>query len=245
MNIQEYISSGIVESYVLGLASDEERHEFEKLCAEYPELSQARTQFELAIEKQSMDNAISPPRELKTALFSRLGLDKKIQLAPVRKMQSGPGWLKYAVAASVILLAASLYWNYTLRNQNSRLENELSSVRQDAKMIQDNPALKMARLDGMPISPASFATVYWDTTTTDVYLMINNLPQPASHEQYQLWALLNGEPVDMGVLQITEKPLQLYRMKNVKQAEAFAITLEKKGGNPKPTMDKLYVMGKL
>ena len=52
MNIQEYISSGIVESYVLGLASPEERVEFEGLCVQYPELVAARTEFELALEKQ-------------------------------------------------------------------------------------------------------------------------------------------------------------------------------------------------
>ncbi|HSS98730.1 MAG TPA: hypothetical protein VLK33_16965 [Terriglobales bacterium] len=48
MNIKEYISSGIIESYVLGLASSEEVAEFEKLCTEYPELVAARTSFEIA-----------------------------------------------------------------------------------------------------------------------------------------------------------------------------------------------------
>jgi len=53
VNIQEYISSGIIESYVLGLASAEERNEFDKMCELYPELREARTNFELSIEKQA------------------------------------------------------------------------------------------------------------------------------------------------------------------------------------------------
>jgi hypothetical protein len=53
VNIQEYISSGIIESYVLGLASDEERREFEQTCAQYPEVLAARIEFELAMEKAS------------------------------------------------------------------------------------------------------------------------------------------------------------------------------------------------
>ena len=60
MNIQDYISSGIIESYVLGLASQEERSEFERLAAQYPELLEARIAFEKTLEKQAMDNAIAP-----------------------------------------------------------------------------------------------------------------------------------------------------------------------------------------
>ena len=59
MNIQEYISSGIIESYVLGLASPEERTEFEQICAQYPELAEARNNFELALEEQAGKNAIT------------------------------------------------------------------------------------------------------------------------------------------------------------------------------------------
>ena len=50
MNTQEYISSGIVESYVLGLASEEERREFEKMCNQHPEVLAARNAFEIALE---------------------------------------------------------------------------------------------------------------------------------------------------------------------------------------------------
>ena len=61
MNVQEYISSGIVESYVLGLASDEERKEFEQMCVQYPDVLAARNGFELVLEKKAMENAIIPP----------------------------------------------------------------------------------------------------------------------------------------------------------------------------------------
>ena len=53
MNVQDYISSGIVESYVLGLASPEEQSEFERMCREYPEVLQARVDFELAMVQQA------------------------------------------------------------------------------------------------------------------------------------------------------------------------------------------------
>lgn len=58
MNIQEYISSGIIESYVLGLASAEERTDVQRMCEQYPEVLQVRITFEIAMEQQAMETAI-------------------------------------------------------------------------------------------------------------------------------------------------------------------------------------------
>jgi len=65
VNVQEYISSGIVESYVLGLASQEEQREFEQNCAQYPEILEARIAFETSLEQQAMNNAVIPPPAFK------------------------------------------------------------------------------------------------------------------------------------------------------------------------------------
>ncbi|MBL7729681.1 MAG: anti-sigma factor [Chitinophagaceae bacterium] len=258
MNTQEYISSGIVESYVLGLLSEEERKEFEQVCSQHPEVQEARTAFELSLEKQAMENAIAPPAQLRNKIFSAISsdtaapADKTVQPreTPVKKMTN---WWKYAAAASVLLLAGSIYWNIDLSKKNKVLEGnynntvaELGDLKKDLSILQQNPGVKMAAMNGQPVSPASFTTVYWDTTSQDVYLMINNLPKPASDQQYQLWAFLNGQPVDMGLIEITEKPLQLYRLKKAQQAEAFAITLEKRNrGDISKPGGQVYVLGKL
>jgi len=34
------------------------------------------------------------------------------------------------------------------------------------------------------------------------------------------------------------------KMKNIPRAQAFAVTLEKRGGSAAPTMDQMYMMGK-
>ena len=87
-------------------------------------------------------------------------------------------WLKYAVAACVLLLAGSLYWNITLYNRNKQLKNnynntvaKLDDIEKEIRMIRQNPNVKMAAMKGMDESPSSFATVYWDTTSKDVYLV--------------------------------------------------------------------------
>ncbi|WP_276502999.1 anti-sigma factor [Terrimonas pollutisoli] len=260
MNVQEYISSGIVESFVLGLASAEEQAEFESMCRQYPEVLRARNEFELVLEQQAMQNAVTPPAGMKQRVMdAALYRDEAKVIAMPSATKTN--WLKYAAAACAILLAGSLFWNISQYNRNKKLQASYDEVVKDydstairlgeledeIAMISLNPNVKMAAMKGMEASPASFATVYWDTTSKDVYLVVNNLPKPASDKQYQLWALLDGKPIDVGMIDndsfIGERKL-LLRMKNVAGAQAFAITLEKKGGNPTP-QGSMYVMGNL
>jgi anti-sigma-K factor RskA len=262
VNVQDYISSGIVESYVLGLASPEEQAEFERMCKQHPEVLQARIDFELAMEEQAMQNAVVPPPALKQQIMDA-AMPAEAKIIPINTGRSvvETNWLKYAAAACVVLLAGSLYWNISQYNRNRKLQasyNEvakdydstafrLSEIEDEIAMITLNPNVKMAAMKGLEPSPASFATVYWDTTSKDVYLLVNNLPKPASDKQYQLWALFDGKPIDVGMIDndaFTGEKKLLLQMKNVRGAQAFAITLEEKGGSPTPK-GPMYTLGNL
>ena len=253
MNTQDYISSGIIESYVLGLASDEERAEFESMCSLHPEVLQARTAFELSLEKQAFQHSVTPSADVKTKILTAIGNSGKVvSMKDAQPPQIRPafGWLKFAAAACLFLLAGSMYMNIILSAKNKKLREsynntaeELSFIKKDLQTISGNPNIKMASMKGLDVSPRSYATVYWDTASHDVYLLTNNLPVPASDKQYQLWAIFNGQPVDLGVFDMKKERL-LIQAKNAQGAEAFAITLEEKGGSPTPK-GQMYVMGKL
>jgi anti-sigma-K factor RskA len=254
VNVQEYISSGIVESYVLGLASDKERSEFEQLCRQYPEVLKARTDFEQAFEQQAMQNAVAPDPDLKSKIWNEIKEEGKVIQLDTTAKAKRVSWAKYAAAAAVIFLGLSLYWNISLFNKNQELKKNydvasgrIKDLENDMQVLQQNPTIKMASLKGMDASPQSFATVYWDTASHDVYLLANNLPVPPGDKQYQLWALLDGQPIDLGMLDydIKQKKL-LVRMKNAQKAQAFAITLEKKDrGDVSKPQGAMYVMGNL
>ncbi|MDB5208013.1 MAG: anti-sigma factor [Flavisolibacter sp.] len=260
MNVKEYIQSGVVESYVLGVATEAERQEFEQLCATNPEIVEARNAFERSLEVQLMQDAIQPPAFLKEKIQLLIGSagsetyqPEIIEEAPVRRMNV---WKLVAAACFIALLGVG-YWAYTSNEKyndavarQSSIEKELqqkntqlAALEQDAGMMQ-KPGIKMAALKGTPNAPQALTTVFWDSTSKDVYLLVNNLPQAASDKQYQLWALLDGKPIDLGMLELQQNRL-LVKMKNVQNAQAFAITLEPKGGSPAPTMTAMYVSGEL
>ena len=88
------------------------------------------------------------------------------------------------------------------------------------------------------------ATVYWDKRSKDVYLHVNNMPAATTGKQYQLWALVDGTPVDAGVFDISSAN-PMIKMKNIPRAQGFAVTLEPTGGSIKPTPEQMYVLGLL
>lgn len=259
MNTQEYISSGVIESYVLGLASAEERAAHEELEVLHPEVRAAREAFELSLENHALTNAVTPPTAIKQKVWATIKPVLSMQTeAPVRRM----GMARYMSAAAIILLVGSTALNFYFYNQyrstSTKYDELIAGMQQMAKdnkvqqarldlyassfRMMNDSNMAVVALKGLPLSPLSKSTVYWDKQTKNVWLQVNNLPEPSTDQQYQLWAIVDGKPVDAGVFDVTD-PYAMVKLKNIPRAQAFAITLEKKGGSPVPHTDAMYVMG--
>ncbi|MFN3300095.1 MAG: anti-sigma factor domain-containing protein [Sediminibacterium sp.] len=275
MNTQEYIQSGIIESYVLGMASPAEAAELEQLCLQYPEIKQALTNFELALEANTLAKAVAPPPHLKQQIFTALqsefiseknkvvektqALVTPLNETPVVKMNQSS---RFLAAASIILLVISGGMNIyfyskfkettqqyqalvleknTLQANNQIMQTKSLDMYNSMQMMTD-PNMKKVSMPGIAGKEMNYATVFWDMKSKDVYILPNKLPQPASGKQYQLWAIVDGKPVDAGVL---SDCAGLCKMKNIPAASIFAITLEKSGGSETPTLSEMYVAGKV
>jgi len=250
VNIKEYIESGIIESYVMGLASGPERAEFERLCAEHPELVAARRKFEEKLESYAAENAVPPPPEVKVKVFKAI-----INMENSTSSRSS-GLLKFLAAASIVLLVAMAYLYFQTRQENRDLsgandrlrdkvtetDSLLKRIAGEQKAISDSNTL-VVNMVGTRSAPKSSANVYWDSTSSKVYLIVRNMPQLPSDQQYQLWALIDGKPADLGVFDANDQKVIL-QMKNTRKAQAFAITIEKKGGSSSPTLEKMQSLGK-
>jgi anti-sigma-K factor RskA len=270
VNAQEYILSGIVESYVLGLASPEENAEFERMCAAHPEVLAARSDFEFQLEEKLQQQSIEPPREMKSRIFSQIGMEKdeRAPRIPALKPALVPriGFARNVAAASVILLVGSVLLNFYLLSEykktiaqnkelltsqlqvagtNQALQTKLETYENDMTLMK-SPLMAIVKMPGVPASPApaSMATVYWNTASKDVYVLVNQLPKTDPDKQYQLWAIVDGKPVDAGVFD-AGRGASFVKLKTIPKAEAFAVTLEKRGGSVSPTMSAMYVMGKV
>ena len=259
MNVQEYIESGIIESYVMGLASEPERAEFERLCTQYPELVAARRKFEERLEGYASENAVPPPPEVKVKVLEKI-ITMQDQKEPARSSKDAIRPLllpRFVAAASVLLLIGMGYLYYQTKQENKdltdtndRLKTSLDTTRNilqrivsEQKDVVSNPNVTVVNMVGTQVAPKSSANIYWDSTSSNVYLVVKNMPKLPSDQQYQLWALIDNKPKDLGIFDATDQKVIL-KMKNTQKAQAFAITIEQKGGSPSPTLQKMQSIGK-
>jgi anti-sigma-K factor RskA len=273
LNIEEYISTGILELYALGQLSPGEVMEVEDIVAKYPRVKEELNAIESALEKYAFSVAKNPSPQVKAKILAQLERDDVSPVRDLPKAKGGPSSEKqmywpYLAAACVVIAVlfagtTFYYWQkwkktedqlIALQQESIEITSNYNKVKNDLGFELDNyknfvkvvrdPGTKRIELAGLPISPDSKVIVFWNSESNEVFVDPLKLPEPPTHQQYQLWALENGKPVDAGTISsINSGAIQ--KMKQIRVAQAFAITLEKKGGSSSPTMEKMYVMGKI
>jgi len=265
VDIQAYIQSGVIESYVLGVADAQDVAELQRLRFEYPEVEAAIAACEAWLASTASAGAVPVSDSVKEKLQHTL----QNEFAPAVDTTTATGQtsllkrmnrVRYFAAASIVLLVASatinvyLYQKYHQANKDYiALMNERNTVvadnglyqtklrqMQDRMQLMAAPGMLKVSMPGITGKEGNLVTLFWDTNTKDVYVLANKLPKAPAGKQYQLWALVDGKPVDAGML---GDCTDLCQLKPVLKAQAFAITLENTGGSPTPHLDQLYVMG--
>lgn len=275
MDIQSYISSGVIEAYVMGLATEEEIQILQCVQKHNAEVRQAVLDAELALEGLATQQAVPPPAHLKAAIWSALQEDVSEQKETETQVTSGnttafiPAtpevtanhnkqnfFRPLAIAASLLLLVSLSGLAYLMREQNEmktalaaaqkeQLGTKLAYNQLQQKWdMSSNPEMKTVMLKGVEKHPGMKAMVYVDNKTKQTYLSLENLPPAPKDKQYQLWAIVDGKPVDAGMYN-EQSGEMVQKMYIIEHAQAFAITLEKAGGSPTPTMEEMYVMGEI
>lgn len=149
MDIKDYIESGIIERYVMGLASTEQEAELMHLRRLYPILDVEIAATELRIESRYLEDAVMPPAELKNRIIHRIRWEESGEQRQQQQQryhngnthQNGhtyiniqPGWGRnitisiwwrcafIALSIMVMSLLASTWYFYTKTQQ---LENRL------------------------------------------------------------------------------------------------------------------------
>jgi anti-sigma-K factor RskA len=266
LELKDIISSGLLELYILGLSSEEENVQVQQWIKQYPEVAKEVGEIQDAMEQYAIGNAMEPDISIKQRILGKLNINPTQQkVVPVfsgndksAKVYRMSSFVRGAAAACFILLILSLIVNYTFYNKYKSAsadlqvaQNELAKQKEiaagmskDMDVVTDKNALPVV-LNGTPHAPDALAKIFWMKNTGDVYVDPTNLPQPAAGKQYQLWAIVDGKPVDGGMISTKKGMYKIQKMKSFGKAEAFAITLEKEGGSPTPTMTEMYVMAKI
>jgi anti-sigma-K factor RskA len=260
VNIKEYISSGILEAYVLGELPEQERASVEDQLEQHPELREELQRIEEAQEKFLMQAAVQPRAAVREKVLQVI--EKQNTGGKVIVMNSGVGFWRFAAAASITLALIASYFAYNYHAKWKNSETDLSNliaqnqrIAQDYNQVNDrlnkmetdlnvmdDPRFTRVVMTSTVKDSRSLASVYWNAESKEVYLRIQNMKTLARENQYQLWAIIDGKPVDAGVFD--GNVAGLLKMKEIgKGATTFAVTIEPRGGKPSPTMETMQVAG--
>lgn len=269
-DLKTYLESGILELYVLGDLSSEEVREVESTIAQYPEVRAEVEAIENALQAYALSNAIQPSDAVRAKILNSIENPVKAEatVVPMNLAKAPSSFYKYAFAASVALLLVSVILLINLNNrlneshtqlavlqsENQQFSNKVNFMNQELEnnkkfleIYQQPEQYKLVSLKGSPKAPTARMTVAFSPAKEEVMIDLSSLNMPSNDEQhqYQLWALVDGKPVDLGVFDSTDDHSGMKRMKSVKGAQAFAVTLEPKGGSVNPTMEQMMAIGNI
>lgn len=253
--MKQYIESGILESYLLGEVSEQERREVECLTRIYPELREELDLQAAVLEKVASTLARPVPAGHKESVMTAItGVDPETGDDETQPVRSGsPRYLQWVAAASVVL---AMFFGYRFLDQarkNDLVNTELEDKREEAARYQvalerdsvvmqhlADPNTRMINLAGTEKYADQQARVFWNAETRQTYVVMDDLTPAPAGLTYQLWAIVNGVPLDLGVY---DRGSRLLEPNLFEKADAFAITLETAGGNETPNLDELVVIG--
>lgn len=256
---EEILNSGTLEAHALAVNSEEEEQLISSLASKYPEVEMAIDESREILENLALNQSVSLPDNFKDKIRSQL-IFKEPYLLEDKNQTDFFSWKNVSIAASIAALfsfGTTIYMSQKAKTAETALQvalqqkellvSETNYIRDQKFEISQQLSFvlgsekKTIVMKGQAFSPQSQATVYW--SGKEVYLFANNFPKNEIGLQYQLWAIVDGKPVDAGVFDVNETQTGLIKLKSIQKAQTFAVTLEKLGGSKAPSLNKMMVLG--
>lgn len=272
MDSKEYISSGILESYILGLASPEEAGILECVMKNNAEVKAAFEEAQKTLEMFATAQTVTPPDDLKSKIWDKIQLEQKVvdekpivpinnvepkveiqQSEPEIRLDKNNSWKNYAVAASVLFLVSiggNLYW----MNSQKEIKNEiavLKSEKQSHNLAMQDLEQKLQVTSNPNMLKIVLAGVEKHPGSNAVVywdktskdVYLTSNSLPKAPEGMQYQLWAIADGKPVSAGMYSDEKDAKIALANIPNAQAFAITLEKEGGSAVPTMENMYVMG--
>jgi anti-sigma-K factor RskA len=239
MDIQSFLESGILESYVLDQCSPEERQQVEQMARDHAIVRTELEAIELAMSHYAQAHSIQAPE----------GLREKILQAATRPQAPGhaghasdgadqPASSNAGRIINILFAVISLAMGaYVLRaqQQSKVFEAQIADLktqlqvcndrsdknRQIAAFVRDRDTRSILLTDGQNLK----ITVFSNELRQETYLDMSGIFTPSKGLYFQFWAIVDGMPVSLGMIDL-QAPGGLQPFKYVANAQAYAISQE-------------------
>ena len=241
--------------YALGVLSTPEALEFDKALTRDQELQDFVGALQTDLQALALSvHFHSPPPELKEKVLSRIQAlhpPATVGLRPGPNLESGgfPYWLPWSLAACLaVLLIISTTQTQSLQQRAESLQPRIDQLRKERDDLQRQiaPLKNQEELSQVRITvlrslgesaPKSLAVSLWSMETGTGLFMAEDLTPLPGNQVYQLWLLdKQDNPISGGTFNVDEtgRVRFPFKLANPANPEKFAVTVEPKGGVPKP-----------
>lgn len=172
MDVQRYISSGIIESYVAGLVSEQEAKELQEAMLQYPGVKQAVDACQQDMERYVQMFSLQPPKVVKEKIFELINSDDlvgQVTAEDATEKSTSPAMKAYTVAsefpeeehtdgarswrwvaaAAIILLLISAGFNYKLYTDKSELDSKYQALQVEQSTLMAKNQVFQTKLSDM------------------------------------------------------------------------------------------------
>ncbi len=230
----------------MGALSAEEMDRVAADVARYPELRAELEEISRTIEEIAPVEGMTPSAGLRGRVLDQISPRAEVIPMPPRR-----SYLMVASFIGMFLASGLALWFWSdLQKTNSRLadlesranatEIAYSRAAEELSLLRDREN-HVVRMSTSETETQAFAVLYWNESTRTVWIDAERMPALNEGEQYQLWAIDENGPVDAGVFDGKRDGLQ--KLKEVRSADQFAVTVEPEGGSSSPTLDRMTVSG--
>ncbi len=246
------LEENLLERYIIDDLSLEEREQIDQALLTFPELKTELKNIASSFEAMAMDNAINVPSHVKSALMSSLSSASDSKVVSISPNKSLRPYLNIAASFAILLTASTIYLftqlNATkeqlkvVETENTELNNNINSLNSFLEetnkwyALVNDPNVDKYVLEGNDLMPDAKVISYVNDQDKSVVINTAYLPVLDEEHDYQMWADVEGEMINMGVI---DTDTEMLAMTYIDHAESLNITIEPAGGNDHPTVSKL------
>lgn len=254
MDLQSFIRSGLLESYLLGQCTAEEQALVERMLKSHPEARAELAAIEKALEGYASAHAAAPAPGMKERILEAIDRESGSSATPISAPVNSSNTLRiYQLLALALALLCGFFFyqknniaaeKTELEKKAAELQKQVDSCLEESRKketFQQVNLLLRDRDDTRAVALSNgengkfTAYAYLNTARCEVAIDLNTLPAPDPGKHLQLWSIVNGVPVSMGMLDLQAAGgWQLVPCKT--GAAAIAVSQESSPqGNPTPT----------
>ncbi|WP_439151479.1 RNA polymerase subunit sigma-70 [Winogradskyella sp.] len=243
IKLHSFLTSNLLNKYLVGETSMKESKEVEYFIDNYPEVASAYEKLQDNLEIIAKAGAVDVPNNILQDILESLednNETKVIQLVQNKRIS----WYSYAATAAAVLFAVSTFFlyqkNQNLVDENNVVVEEIFDLRSDIDnnnskleelsrelMKLNDPDAKKYVINGNERAKNLKTVAYINPVEKTSMIDVITLPKLPKEQHYEIWAEMQDRMVNLGILDESNRKLK--QIPYVEDALALSIKISTKG----------------